>query len=149
LPLLSRFGAIFSSPSERMPMPTIEVSAKELLEAVKQMPPEEFDAFIEQALSLRAQPRGASLSAEETQLILRINRGLPEAWCKRYAQLSQRRKKGKLTAAEHEELLKLTHEAESRDADRAAALLELAKLRRLPMRVLMKQMGIQAQPIHG
>jgi hypothetical protein len=27
--------------------------------------------------------------------------------------------------------------------------LELAQLRRLPVRVLMKQMGIKARPIHG
>jgi hypothetical protein len=54
-----------------------------------------------------------------------------------------------LTSDEHAELLKLTHEAENRDAERAAALLELAKLRRLPIRVLMKQMGIKAAAVHG
>jgi hypothetical protein len=44
-------------------------------------------------------------------------------------------------------VLKLTHKAESQDADRAAALLELAKLRRVPVRLLMKQMSIEAPPI--
>jgi hypothetical protein len=38
-------------------MPTIEISGENLLDAVKQMPPEEFDAFIERALLLRAQHR--------------------------------------------------------------------------------------------
>lgn len=130
-------------------MPTIEISNDDLVNAVRQMSRKEFDAFIEQILSLRTQPNAAILSGEETNLIKRINRGLPEELCKRFAQLSGRRKKGRLNAQEHQELLELTHEAESQDADRAAALLELAKLRQMPLRTLMKQMGIQASPIHG
>lgn len=130
-------------------MPTIEVSEQELLEVVKRMAPEEFDAFLERALSMRTPPRTATLSAEETRLVQRINRGLPADLCKRYAQLTGRRKKGTWTAEEYQELLALTHEAENRDADRAAALLALAKLRRLPVRALMKGMGIQAPAIHG
>lgn len=129
-------------------MPTAARNGKDLLDAVKQMPPEDFDAFIEEALSLRKPPR-TTLSAQETKLIKQINRGLPVELRKRCSQLAGRQKKGILTATEHEELLKLTHEAENRDADRAAALVELAKLRRLPVRTLMKQMGIKAPPIHG
>jgi hypothetical protein len=129
-------------------MLTNAVNGKDLLDVVKRMPPEDFDAFIEQALSLRTPPR-ARLSAQETKLIKQINRGLSLQLRRRSAQLSGRQKKGNLTAQEHEELLKLTHEAESRDAERAAALVELAKLRRLPVGTLMKQMGIKAPPIHG
>jgi hypothetical protein len=58
-------------------MPTIEVSSEDLLNTVKRLPPEEFDAFIEKALSLRTERRGPTLSADETRLITRINRGLP------------------------------------------------------------------------
>jgi hypothetical protein len=130
-------------------MPTIEISGQNMLDAVKQMPPEEFDAFIERAISLRAQPKSSTLSARETKLISRINRGLPEELSKRYGQLRQRLKKKLLTDAEHQELLKLTREVESRDADRAAALFELAKLRCVPLRLLMKQMGIEQMPVHG
>ena len=130
-------------------MPTLEANGKALLDVVKQLPPEEFDAFIERALSLRARPRSSTLSSKETKLVKQINRGLSAEWHTRYAQLDGRRKKGKLTAAEVQELLALTHEAESRDAERAAALLELAKLRGLPVRTLMKQMGIETPPIHG
>jgi hypothetical protein len=54
-----------------------------------------------------------------------------------------------LSDKEHGELLKLTHESESRDADRAAALLELANLRRIPIRLLMKKTGIKAAPLNG
>ena len=130
-------------------MATIEMSGPELLKAVQKLGPEEFDAFLEKALLLRTQPRVEKLSAEESKLIKRINRGLPEAVLSRYARLSQKRKKRLLSDDEHAELLKLTHEVESRDADRAAALFELANLRRIPIRMLMKQMGIKAAPVNG
>jgi hypothetical protein len=130
-------------------MPTIEVNAKNLLDAVKQLAPEEFDALIDQAFSARSRTTKTRLSAEETKLIQRINLGLAPELSKRYTHLIGRRKRGRLTAKEHQELLQLVHEAESRDADRAAALLELAKFRRLPVRILMKQMGIQPPEIHG
>ncbi len=130
-------------------MATIGVSGPELLKAVQQLAPEELDAFLEKALLLRNQPTADKLSAEESRLIKRINRGVPEAICSRYARLSQKRKKNSLSDKERAELLKLTHEFESRDADRAAALLELADLRRIPIRLLMKQMGIKAAPVNG
>ncbi|MCI0739976.1 MAG: hypothetical protein L0Y72_13105 [Gemmataceae bacterium] len=130
-------------------MPTIEISDQELLQAVQQMEPHELDAFIEQALALRTRPRAAKLSAEETELIQRINQGLPEALSNRYKQLLRKRAKANLTGTEHSELLRLTHDAESRDAERASALLVLAKLRRVPVRSLMKEMGIKPPPING
>ncbi len=130
-------------------MPTIEANGKDLLDAVKRMGPKEYDAFIEMALAVRPRAKGVTLSAKETRLVERINRGLPTELANRYARLIGRRKKGALTAAEHQELLELTHEAESRDADRAEALVALAKLRCVPVRTLMKQMGVKTPAIHG
>jgi hypothetical protein len=130
-------------------MPTIAANGNDLLDLVKKMPPEEYLTFIEKALALRPSPRSATLSVKETRLIERINRGLPLEMLDRYAHLIARRKKEVLTREELQELLQLTHVAESQDADRAAALLELAKLRRMPVRALMRQMGIQTPAIHG
>jgi hypothetical protein len=131
-------------------MPTIQLNGSDLLEAVRKMAPEEFDAFLEQALSTRRnRPRTATLSAKESKLIKRINRGIPDELSRRYARLSQKRSRRALTSAEHTELLKLTHQVETLDAERAAALLELAKLRRVPVRLLMKHLGIKAAPLHG
>jgi hypothetical protein len=130
-------------------MPSTVTNGKQLLTVVKQMEPEEFDAFLEEALASRPRHTGATLSARETKLIQRINRGMPAALSERYDQLRARLRKGALKKAEHEELLRLTHDAETRDADRATALAELAKLRRVPVRFLMKQMGITTPAIHG
>lgn len=129
-------------------MPTTAAIGVDLLDAVRKMTPEQFDAFLREALSARAGPK-ATLSAHETKLIKRINRGLSERLAQRYSVLSQRLRNGILTEKQHQELLGLTREAETQDADRAAALLELAKLRRMPVRALIKQMGIQAPPVNG
>jgi len=117
-------------------------NGKDLLNAVKKMPADEFDAFLEAACRVRMPAPRSTLSAKETHLIQRINRGLPLKLRERYEHLRKQLKRGRLAAKEHEELLKLTHEAETRDAERAAALLELAKLRHVPVRVLIKQLGI-------
>lgn len=130
-------------------MARMQMIAPDLLKVVQDLGPEEFDAFLAQALSLRSRPRAAMLSPKESKLITRINRGLPDEVCSRYTQLSRKREKRTLTSNEHAELLNLTDEVESRDAERAAALLQLAKLRRVPIRVLMTSMGIQAAPLHG
>src|SRR5688500_3482389 len=128
-------------------MATSATDDRNLLDVVGRMGPEEFDAFIEQALARRNGPPATRLSKKETELLQRINRGLPEASSARYRKLTSKRDRRTLTAADHAELLQLTHEMESRDADRAEALWELARLRGLSIRVLMKQLGIKAPPV--
>jgi hypothetical protein len=127
----------------------VEARSQRLLDAVKKLPPDEFDALIADALALRRPSQSPRLSAAETRLLKRINRGLPATFCERYARLRAQLKKGTLTPEAHQELLRLTGEAERRDAERAAALFELATLRGVPVRGLMKQLGIQAPPVHG
>ena len=75
-------------------MATIEVSGTELLKAVQQLEPEEFDEFMTQAISLRSGSKGPTLSAAESNLIKQINRGLPDKLSNRYKQLVQKRKRG-------------------------------------------------------
>jgi DNA-binding CsgD family transcriptional regulator len=128
-------------------MATSATYDRDLLEVVEQMEPEEFDAFIEQALARRSRAPAARLSKKETELIQRINRGLPAASSARYAKLARKRDRRTLTATEHAELLRLTHDIESRDAERAQALWELAQLRGISVRALMKQLGIKAPPV--
>jgi hypothetical protein len=130
-------------------MATVQLKDNELLKAVVRLGPEEFDAFLDQALSLRKLSRPMTLSARESRLIQRINRPIPDDVCERYDELARKRRQKSLTESERAELLRLTNRIESQDAERAAALLELSKLRRVPIRVLMKQMGIKAAPVHG
>ena len=63
-------------------MPTIQIEAElgqaDLLRAVEQLNPAEFDRFVSQVLTLRARREAHSVSSSETELLLRINQGLPE-----------------------------------------------------------------------
>jgi len=119
-----------------------------MLEQLRKMKPEEFDSFFEQDLSMRKKQAKSILSPEQTALVQRINRGLPAELQARSERLVNKRKRSRLTAVERNELLQITNIAESLDADRAAALAELAKLRGVPIRVLMEEMGIKPPPIH-
>jgi hypothetical protein len=83
------------------------------------------------------------LSQEETALLLKINRGLPAEVHQRYRELIDKRREERLTQNEHEELLRLTDEVEKRQAERLEALVELARLRDVPLRELMQTLGIK------
>ncbi len=83
------------------------------------------------------------LSKKETELFLRINRTLPPEKQERYDELSQKREDETLTDDEHAELLKFVDELVTIWTDRLQAVVDLAKLRRLSPRELMKQLGIE------
>jgi Rad3-related DNA helicase len=117
-------------------MATIELNSRDLLKAVHQLAPNQLDAFLDQALALGHRQITERLSATESRFIQRINRGIPEAIAERYEQLRRKSKRRTLQADDQSELLGLTHKIEARDAERAADLLELAKLRSEPVRML-------------
>ncbi len=129
-------------------MPTIqlqaEVSREALLDAVEQLSPAELDQFVAEVLKLRSKHGPARLGAIESELILRINRGLPEALRDRYTKLIDRRRDESLTPEEHQELLRLTAEEERLEGDRLSALAELARIRGVPLRTLMDDLAIPA-----
>jgi hypothetical protein len=129
-------------------MPTIqlqaEVSRDALLQAVGQLSPAEFDQFVAEVLKLRSRRGPARLDAKESELLARINRGFPEGLRDRYDELIARRRNESLTPEEHQELLRLAAEAERLEGERLSALAELARVRGVPLRTLMDDLGIPA-----
>lgn len=127
-------------------MPTIhlraEISRDALLEAVEQLSPPELDQFVAEVLQLRSRRGPGRLDATESALLTRINQGLSEGLEGRYNELIERRRAESLTSEEHRELLRLTAEAERIEGDRLAALAELARIRGIPLRALMDDLGI-------
>jgi hypothetical protein len=105
---------------------------------------------IEQLLSglvqLRAERRAPSLSLTETELLSRINQGLPEEASRRYQELMAKRREGTLAPEEHRELLRLTDKAEALQVDRARHLAELARLRGTSLSALVEELGLQPSP---
>jgi hypothetical protein len=129
-------------------MPTIQVQAEvsrdALLEAVGQLSPPELDQFVAEVLKLRSRFGPARLGAAESELLARINQDFSEGLRGRYDELIARRRDESLTPEVHQELLRLTAKAERLEGERLAALAELARVRGVPLRTLMNDLGIPA-----
>jgi hypothetical protein len=127
-------------------MPTIhleaEVSRESLLKAVEQLSPLELDRFVSEVLSLRTHRVPGRLTAPESELLTRINEGLPGPLQDRYNELIARRQDETLTADEHDDLLRLTDEVERLEGERLAGLAQLAHERGVSLSALMEELGI-------
>jgi hypothetical protein len=119
------------------------VSTEQLLQAVKQLPTDELATFVAQVLALRAQREAPPVTRAESELLLRVNQGIPADLQQRYEDLIAKRRSETLTLEEHTELLALTDQVEQLEADRIAALAELARLRHISVTDLMRDLGIQ------
>src|ERR1700732_1335766 len=86
--------------------------------------------------------RGACLPSPEAGLLKQINQGFSNAWWEHYYELIRRREESLLSAAEHRELIQLTDHIEKREGKRLQALVKLAKLRKLPLRSLLQDLGL-------
>ena len=120
-----------------------ELSTDKLLEAVKQLSLRELDSFIEQVLAFQAERKAPVLSTDETDLLTKINNGLPAKVQQRYRKLIKIRQEERLTPEDHEELLRLTDEVERKQVERLEALSELARLRGKSLRELMEALDIK------
>jgi hypothetical protein len=126
-----------------MPVIQVEASQDQLLRAVEQLKPDELDRFVAQVVALRAARVAPSLPHDEAELLQRIGAGLPPAIQQRFDDLVERRRQEVLTSVEHAELLALTDQVEQHDAQRAAALAQLAALRGTSVGNLLHSLGIQ------
>lgn len=131
-------------------MTTIHVeahfSADDLLKAIEQLETSELERFVERLIDLKAQRSAPRLSEGETELLSRINRGLPSDLAERYRHLIQKRRAASLLPEEHEELLRLSDQTERLEAERVEALAGLARLRGTSLTRLMSDLGIQTPP---
>jgi hypothetical protein len=127
-------------------VPTIQVradlSAEELLRAAGQLEPAELDTFVANLLKLRARQQGRCLGPGEDELLRRINQGLTPPEQARVDALLAKRDTRTLTPEEHQELIRLSDRIEALQADRAAALIDLARLRQVSLEALLGKLGI-------
>jgi hypothetical protein len=120
-----------------------QVSSEELLRAVEQLPPPELAAFTEKVLALRLRQAAPVLSQDETELLMRINQGVPADIQLRYDTLIAKRAAETLTAEEHAELLRLTDQIEQIDANRMEQLVALAQMRQISLAQLLRDLGFR------
>jgi len=95
-----------------------------------------------QVVSTQAKRKSPCLSADETELMLKINRGLSHDMQTRFDELVVKRQAETLTHQEHQELLSLTDQIEKSDAERIKNLAELASIRGISLDVLMEELDI-------
>jgi hypothetical protein len=120
-----------------------EISLDALLNGVEQLNTADLEHFADQVLALRAQRRAPSISHREAELLQQINQGVPAGIQQRFNELTARRRANLLTPEEHQELLQLIDQIEQFDVKRVEALSELAQLRKVSLRKLMKQLGLR------
>ena len=128
-------------------MPVVQVEAQlptdELLRAVGQLNQADLEQFVSQVIALRAKRQAPSLPRVESELLLKINEGVPRDIKTRYNELIAKRQAETLTPDEYEELLKLTQEVEKLEVRRVEYLAELARLRGTSLTAVMENMGIR------
>jgi hypothetical protein len=124
----------------------VQISADQLFRAVEQMAPTEFDGFVTRILTLRAERETPHLSRDESELLVKINRPIPEELQTRYDGLVAKRRTESLAPEEHAELLNLTDSVERAEAERVAALTALAQSRGVSLPDLMQSLGIEPPP---
>jgi len=121
-----------------------ELTSKQLLDAVMQLPQTELENFIFKVNALRPTQESRKLSHNESELLLKINRGVSEKLQKRYDELIANRQEMAIDSEEYAELLKLTDRIEKADAKRIEYLIKLARIRKKPLAVVMNELGIRA-----
>lgn len=97
-------------------------------------------------VAFRAGRRAPQLSGSESELLAKINQGVPVELQNRYDALIAKRRASTLTETEHSELLRLTDQVEGLDKRRVEYLAELARLRKISLRALLKDLGIKPRP---
>ena len=91
-----------------------------------------------------------TLYQRETELLTKINEGLPEPQQIRYTELMQKSLQKQLSETEHKELLSLISLMENQHVERLRHLVELATLWHCSVDEVMEKLGIQAPGvIHG
>lgn len=129
-------------------MPTIRVkshinlSLEEIFDGISQLENKELERFMDQIGRLLAQRKAPSFSQREAELMLSINQGLPQKTLNRYATLSEKMRAETLTEKEHQELIAISEQFEALDAKRLESLIELSRLRSIPLDSLMKDLGL-------
>lgn len=119
-----------------------DMSPNHILAAVERLSLPELEQFVRQVIALQASRRALHLSADETAMLKRIYQTLPDDRKARLRTLITKREAEGLTAAEYEELTTLTDQLEALQADRLAALAELAQLRGTTLSGVMAQLGL-------
>ncbi len=100
------------------------------------------DTFIDNILSLRVRREFSDRQVQESQLLLKINKGLSLKESERYQLLNKKRFDEIISEEEYLELEKLVNKIEKLNVTRLKHLTILARLRNVSVRELMTQLNL-------
>lgn len=126
-----------------MSVHNLEISGKNLLDIVLQMPETEFNQFIEKAKKLRQKSAKSEWTKREIELIKKVNEcvlSIEEQ--NRFDELVKKRRAEKISPVELQELIDLTEKSENLNVERVKILLTLAKSKKISLDEVMKKLGI-------
>jgi len=130
-----------------MIQPNLVLDVDDVVNGGSQMATAEFEQFFDKIMALRIRRRVPSLSSYETELLQKINEGVPDEVRIRFRSLREKMLDEFITPSQHEELMALTNQIETSDAERLTNMVELAQLRKVTLDTVMNQLGIQ-KPVH-
>lgn len=131
--------------SKVMVQPNLVLDAEQILNGMTKMAINEFEQFFEQILALRARRIAPTLSQEESELLLKINEGVPDEVRLRFRLLREKMWDEVITQQEHEELIDLTDQIETSDVERLQNLIKLAQLRNVSLDTVMDQLELRKE----
>lgn len=118
------------------------MTKEEILEAVNKLSTLDLEEFVAAAIALRAHRRAPSLPHSESELLLKINQGLPAELWERVDVLRAKLEDETLPPEERVELLQLNEQIEELNVDRVKLLAELADQRGVTLSKLMQDLEI-------
>lgn len=118
------------------------MSSEQLIDEASKLSLPDLERFVAQVIALQAQRKAPSVSAPESELLQRINQGIPPDLKHRYQDLIAKRRAENLNPIEREELLRLTHVVETSEYQRVQDLTELARIRGTTLSELMRTLGL-------
>jgi hypothetical protein len=115
---------------------------KAMLESMANWDISSLETFAQRLNEMVARRKSPSLTKAETDLLLKINQGIPTAILEEYTALKTRQKTIGIAADEQNRLNELITAIEEKEAELLGNLIGLARLRRVSVEKLRKQLGI-------
>lgn len=119
-----------------------KIDFKELIKGFSQLQTSDIEQFMLEVSNIVAKRKASNYSKRESELLIAINNSYPIEQSKEIKRLQHKLQEGTMNKQEHQHYLELLEESEKRSVKRLEYLIELAGLRKIPLPILMNQLGL-------
>ena len=122
---------------------SLQLTFSDLVKEAVRLDYKEYNKFVATVSKLRAGQTIGSISKQESDLMVKINRGFPTENWMRIQILDSKMEENNLSQLEYDELTSLTDAYEKYCVQRLRLLKKLALLRNIPLEEAMNQLGLE------